>query len=89
LGGSPVQPRVPGSDEGGTAVTDKETGVSSDGKLHLVYTIAHSIRSGSYAITPPYGWEDMTRAQRVRWAKDVVHRKDSTWVYVQIDGLPY
>jgi S-formylglutathione hydrolase FrmB len=62
-------------------------------KLYIVYSVGTGAgmytRGGEYEISEPYRWEDMSRRERVKWAKAALKRKNSGWDYVQIHGLPY
>lgn len=63
----------------------------SDGrKVYIVYRHVNTWhRSGEFGVSEPSGWAAMTRKERVRWAKAQLERKNSAWVYEQIQGLPY
>lgn len=62
--------------------------VAKGSKLYIVYEVDTGA-GGHYEVSEPYRWEDMTRAERVRWARAALRRKNSAWLYVQIHGLPY
>lgn len=58
-------------------------------KVDIVYLVTGSEVSRVYTITVPVGWDWMTPEQRETWARNVIRRKSSDWIYVQIDGYPY